>query len=42
MAVTIFFKHAYSVSLNKVRNIFWGQKFLRITFHIPEFVKTFK
>ena len=36
MSGTIFFKHVYSASLNKIRNIFWGQK------NMPKFVKTFK
>ena len=41
MSGTNFFKHVYSASLNKIRNIFWGQKILRSTFHMPKFVKTF-
>ena len=42
MSGTIVFKHVYSASLNKFRNIFGGQKILRSTFHMLKFVKTFK
>ena len=41
MSGTIFFKHVYFSSLNKIRNIFWGQKILGSTFHVPKFVKRF-
>ena len=39
MSGTIFFKQVYSASLNKTRNIFWGQKILRSIFHMSKFIK---